>query len=322
MILTKVFETKIDLVYSNDTYTQNLDKTLIKVLKNMFEGKCFESSYILNVNRIIKSSEIYMSDNLDGSASCCCSFECEVFVYIKGEIITGCHIQRIESGGQTYAESKYCSLQFKQDPALAIYKENYIVPAIVDKIRYYPNQDKISIGALPFTPIFTPLIIYKITTPLSESDEEDRCISMIYKNISIYEAKIKAFSNVEKNSYEFFKNLLYPFKKVQSLNKTPKYKDFDIKDFDILKTLREGFVCRPVELEKFLPKVYYSKKNVENHDVDAQITSNTMFEIIMLMLQDYLQYLILLCEMVQFYPDYKIIERYAKVWQIYNMLKR
>jgi hypothetical protein len=265
-----------------------------------------------------------MSDELNGSAYCCVSFEADVLIYLKGEIITGCTIRKIESGGQTYAESKYCSLQFKQDPALSIYKENSIIPAVVDKARYYPNKDKISIGALPFAPIFPPLIIYKIgDSHITESQKQ--CLNLILDKISQYENKIKNFSKIETKSYEFFRNLLYPFKKVQLLDKSETYKNMNFKILEFEKMLnndiKDGFICRPIELEKFLPKFYYSNK-INDAKISTQITENTLYEITIIMLQDYLQYLILLCEMVEFYPDFKTIEKYAKVWQMYNMLKK
>lgn len=326
MIIQKIMEFKLDLLNSNDIYSQNLDNTIKRILAEKFVGRCFNSCYILKINKILKSSEIYMSDDLNGSARCDVCFEVDALVYLKGEIVTGCTIRKIESGGQTYAETEKISLQFKQDPALSIYKEGHIIPAVIDKVRYPVGKDKISALALPFCPIFPPTIIYKIIAPLSNNESETLCLNKLFDKIANEEAKIKAFSKIEIKSYDFFKNLIYPFKKVQSLEKstTGKYKSMNFKDLDftIFKTATEGYICRPVELEKFLPSVYYSKTLGKDDANSINISLNTMFEIALIMLQDYIQSLILLRELVGYYPDFKTINQYADIWKMYNHLKK
>jgi hypothetical protein len=325
MIIQKIMEFKLDLINSDDIYTQNLDETFKKLLSEKFVGKCFNSCYIVKINKILKTSEIYMSDELNGAAQCDICFEVDGLVYLKGEVITGCVIQKIETGGQTYAETDKVSLQFNQDPGLAIYKKGYIIPAIIDKVRYPVGKDKISALALPFYPVFSPQIIYKITEPLSNSDDGVACLNMLLNKISEEENKIKKLSLTELKSYEFFKNLLYPFKKVKSIEKstTNQYKSLKFKEhnFDIFKTAKEGYICRPIELEKFKPLVYYSTDIGDTSDM-LNISLNTMFDISLLMHQDYLQYLILLRELVSYYPDIKTIQQYADVWKMYNHLKK
>lgn len=320
MIIQKIIEFKLDLINSNDIYTPNIEETAKRLLANKFVGKCFKSCYILNINRILKTSEIYMSEDLNGSAYCDVCFEVDGLIYLKGEIITGCVIRKIESGGQTYAETDKVSLQFNQDPSLSIYKEGYVIPAIIDKVRYPINKEKISALALPFCPVFPPVIIYQIDNK-TPTDEEKACLERLFVKISDEENKVKDLKGKTK-SYEFFKNLLYPFKKVQPISSN-KYKSMNFKELDIsqLDTVKDGYICRPHELEKFRPIVYYSN-NMTTSQSSINISINTKFEISLIMMQDYLQYLITLRELTDYYPDFQNINKYADIWKIYNHLKK
>ena len=297
MIYLKTFETYIDLSNNNDIYTINLTKTLLHILNNTIVGKCFKSSYIMEITRIIKHSEIYMSYELDGSAYVCIQFECKVLIYHKGEVIVDCLIKKIESNNQIHAESKYANIQIK-NAELAPIKENDISPVIVNMVKYIPGKHLIAVMASPFIPIQTDVIMYKI---INTDGNNDKWIEEQEMNISKLEANLASQSA---DVFKFFKSLLT----VESKNTNK----INLKD---IKSLKSGVLYRDISC-KYLSKCLYVQS------VDQPTVVQSLDNIYKILLVDYEKELKIIQTLCQTYSTMQKINNNSKIWNTYNIYKR
>ena len=194
MYIKKILETYIDIIDPIDIFSANINEMLINKLTEKFVGKCYMSCLIININKIIKRSYIYMKDTLEGDCSVNIMFEVDAIEYIKNEIINGCKIIKKESNGIIHAISNYAGIQINIPANISIFKEGDIIPVIVKMTRYNINQTSISVLATPFIPNNDPAICYKITDALSE--QETDIIKSILSQIKTEELIIK---NLKKN---------------------------------------------------------------------------------------------------------------------------
>ena len=68
MILIKNnLECVITLNDPNNILSKDRNNIILNILKEKFEGKCYSSCYILNVNKILRRSLIYCNENLDAN---------------------------------------------------------------------------------------------------------------------------------------------------------------------------------------------------------------------------------------------------------------
>ena len=77
----------MDITDPNEILSTDRNKMLMEKLTSKFVGVCYNSCYILKINRIIRRSYIYMKDTLDGDAHTNVMFEVDAIEYIKDEII-------------------------------------------------------------------------------------------------------------------------------------------------------------------------------------------------------------------------------------------
>ena len=319
MITQKILETYLNLDDPNHIYSIDITKTCIEILTKKFINKCYKSCYILKINKIIRSSNIYVTDSLDAKCIICVLFEADVIIYNESEIITGCKITKIEPHGRIYAESQYANIQMKQDHALSIYKEGYIIPVIARACRYYPNKEKISIAAFPFMPMFPENIIYSIT---DTSDLHQSHIEYLFASIDEENKKISKLTKNEMKAYDFFKKLLYPFKTEQKFESMPHIKTAQFKKikFDTLTSVKSGLICYPIELPA-IDQVFYTTEDPSKIQ-DILVVNDTLHNIIIKILNQYLLHLQAIYQLYTHYPDVKIISHYTEIWKMYNLLKR
>ena len=63
MIITKNFQTTIDLDNSNDIYNINKDKIILDKLNERYKNICFQSALILEIVKIFRSKVVDIADN-------------------------------------------------------------------------------------------------------------------------------------------------------------------------------------------------------------------------------------------------------------------
>jgi hypothetical protein len=334
MIIKKYIETYMDIEEPNDIYSANRNDTIMQKLTDKFVGICYNSCYILKINKIIRRSYIYMKDTLHGDALSSITFEVDAIIYIKNEIINGCTIVKKEPNGIIHAKSQYGGIQLNITRNLDIFKEMDVVPVIVRKVGYNINQLEITILASPFIPIKKKLIYYKPTTALNDIQIEN--IVKIIKQILDINKYLLNLSVNDKNIVKFFINLLNMKYNIDNLGKSTTINMLDIKS---LTSINSGILVRVnsyndhkimhinsdinsqiKSISGSINSVENSKKKITNEE--SLVIEETMFNIYSVILLQYLSNLQTLKDFLKNYPTFAIVQKNKSIWKLYNMLKK
>ena len=319
MIIQKILETQLDISDPMDIIDPDLIGVCTRHLIKKFVGRCFKSCLVKKINRIIRHSQRYMCEDLSGSAYITVKFEVDGLVYSKGEIINGCSILKIESDRRIHAKSAHAGVQVRQDEnSLGVYKEGQVVPFITRRVLYNPAQLAISVEATPFVPIFPPLKIFKITFGLVD-DEINKVGYLFGKLQNIVEAISKLDSN-EKKAFEFFQELIYPFKKPTE----NKLDGFEKKKLSPnITDLTTGYIYQPAETKITDREFYYAKTATEGKfPADTPVVETPLMLAIEQILNRVIQHYNTLLEFVEIYPTFAKVQEYKDIWRMFNMLKK
>jgi len=110
MKIKKIYEVRLD-IETKHMFSPDIDATIIYLLNNKYNNKCFKSFYILSVTKIIKRGSITCKNKvLDGTMYVDVMFEAEGIIYEKNEIIHKCKIIQIGNNNIIHAKSEYASI--------------------------------------------------------------------------------------------------------------------------------------------------------------------------------------------------------------------
>lgn len=152
MKIKKIYEVRLD-IETKHMFSPDIDATIIYLLNNKYNNKCFKSFYILSVTKIIKRGSITCKNKvLDGTMYVDVMFEAEGIIYEKNEIIHKCKIIQIGNNNIIHAKSEYASIQIRNITNIDIFKENDEIPVIVNLVRYKMFLSEVTISAIPFIP--------------------------------------------------------------------------------------------------------------------------------------------------------------------------
>lgn len=323
IINNKILETYMDIGDANDIYSPNIDAMLIKKLTAKFAGICYNSCHIIKINKIIRRSYMYMKDTLDGDCNTSIRFEATVIVYAAGEIINGCAIIKKEPNGIIHAKSKYAGLQLSVQTNMNIFNEGDVVPAIVKRVRYNVNQPSISVSATPFIP--TP---YKHTYHKTSGELDKSQVAELTSLINDIKSMLKQLTQLPPNSkkiYKFFLELLYNTDAIK--NPVNSAKISIEKLLSVVNDQRDCIIYIPNTPYNDTDVVYIEPKFVE--DLVAKTTNEaiyiveeslyiTLYTIILKQLSN----LQTIKDFIEFYPDFKAVQKNKAIWKLYTMLKK
>lgn len=314
MFIKKILETYMDITDPNEILSTDRNKMIMEKLTSKFVGVCYNSCYILKINRIIRRSYIYMKDTLDGDAHTNVMFEVDAIEYIKDEIINGCKIIKKEPNGIIHAKSEYSGIQLNMQSNMSIFKEGDIIPVIVRMVRYNVNQSAISVLAVPFMPIVNPIQYYKINGSLTKQETDN--IKSLLDQIKDTETQIDKLDTMDKKIYKFFSELLS--------NKEPSIKSSKkIKISDIM-NIKSGIVFKSEGVFDD-SQIYYIEEK-DNLNDNSETNDNTIKEssyiIFSVLLIKYLCNLQTLQNFIKAYPKFTDIQQHKNIWKLYSSLKK
>lgn len=321
MKVTKILETRLDIIDINSIFCSDYEKNIMSMLKNKYNNRCFKSIYILDVNRIVARSNLHCKNKvLDGSTYIDVSFEISGIVYEKGDIIHNCKIIQINNNGTMHAKSKYASIHIKNIDGLVVFKEMEEVPVIVNMTRYNIFEDEISVSAIPFIPILKKSTVFKITDALV--NDESTFDLFDFNQLNKYLDMVQTESKNNKIVFKFFTELLHPYKVVKDFNLGKKTKIdlttlLELKNDNLLYTpesklnASECFILNDTDLKK-LEKIY----------PDTSIININHKEYIYHTLNNYSKNLECLLEFMQIYNTEEKIKQNTKFWSLYSVFKK
>lgn len=178
MKITKVFDIILNITNITDIFTKNINNKLLSLIEKKYKYKCYLSSFILKINKIINRSLLECNQNdLNCSFNISIQFEAECIVFSKNEIIMNMQItEKVNNNiilknqaSDTFPEIIISLI--KNNPDMQKFNKGDILPIIVGKVKYSLGSDKITINAYPFIPLVSNNIKYQITQ-LEESQLE------------------------------------------------------------------------------------------------------------------------------------------------------
>lgn len=232
MIITKVFDIILNLNSINDIFIKDINAKLLQLIETKYKYRCYLSSYILNINKIINRSLLECNQNdLNCSFNISIQFEAECLIFVKNEVILNMKIYDIinnniilKNNNSTFLSltNKYNINEvvialIKNNSDMNIFKKDDIIPIVVGKVKYSLGTDKITINAYPFIPILSFDIKYKISE--LNTSQYEQLNDSILKYIAEEEENKNNILKDKNNKWNYFKELIYPYKQKQSNQK-------------------------------------------------------------------------------------------------------
>lgn len=237
MLLTNQLEFTLIVNEVDSLYNPNLDELLLIQAKDMYEKKCHNNQYIYSIERIVRRSNAYIiQPDLDAKSRIYVMVEAKVIKYDQYDIITNMRVSQIINKGKIRdtdlleCRNDHCIALLVLDENLPEFKVNDIISICVGTSIYKINNSDILISAFPFIPSITKQYVYHILD-ISENEIEyiNKELVPILNNL-VEEKNRICEDKLVKTRWEYFNELLYPYKVNQS--KQIKQKDLiNLMDF-------------------------------------------------------------------------------------------
>jgi len=333
MRIKKQYESIINL-NSVELYLPDLDVVVLDKLRQIFEGKCYKSSLIFKILKIIRRSMVRPAQNLtDGSGNVNVVFEAESIVYNENDIITDCVVKNVERSGELICKIDHAAIHIRGNVILRGIQIGQTIPIRVMGVRYSKGKDNITINA---TPYFHPMSFFLYKTDIALTKSTDETVSIISDLIKNAEAEEVKFNDVDSKIKEFFIKIFYPFKSV--VKSESKFKEMnmitDAKRF-IGGAEKENtmFVMRHPITDKSLPTIFHIDESIFKGDLpkltlldtklyDIKIVKESYAQILINYLEEYIGYLKMIQELTTTFNTEEKRQAHKNIWEIYNRIKK
>jgi hypothetical protein len=319
MKITKIFDITLNIDNINDIFTKDINQKLLSLIKKKYQYKCYLSSYVLKINKIINRSLLEFNQNdLNCSFNISIQFEAECLVFNKNEVILNMKIQEIVNNNLILKNTTTSEINeiiialIKNNQDLSIFSKDDIIPIIVGKVKYSLGSDKITINAYPFIPIVSNIIYYQVTSLNKQQLELLQETILPYIE---YEEQIKKdLLKTKNNTWDYFKNLVYPYTNTDNKKSKPNM-------INLMEVLNNS--------DKYNNKIiaFDEKYDISNcelciyDDHNSYVKINSYMSFYELCKKYYL-YLKLINDLSINYNSEKEIKSNTKIFDIYNKYKK
>jgi DNA-directed RNA polymerase subunit E'/Rpb7 len=323
MRIKKYIQYTIDL-FGSLIYSNNYNELCLKLLKQKFEKKCYASSLIISIDKIVRISEVrFPTNRIDGAGYIDVIFEADTIIYEPGDIIC-CKVTK--GTKEIYAEHKYIDLKVKRDVKsnlLKIIKDNQIIPFKIQRCKYIIDSKKISAIAKPLIPEQEPInYYYQISEKISEKEELklSKLMFMINQQEKINELEKKKDPKI----YNYFENLIYGYKKPQKFElsmicRKNKFKSMDL-NMDNIKKVSNSIIVQPNEIHINEKRFLLTSGLLGKYSSELMVISEKTYTAFYSILNKYYKYLIYMEELVTNYNTLDKLKENALYWNAYNNL--
>lgn len=309
MIINKIFQIGLD-IRRIDLYT-NPDTNIMNMLVDRFEGYCYKSCYVRKILRVVRRSECVIDqDSLDAFGKISVQFEASVEVLLRGDIVTGCVVQKKNPQGVTICIKDNLVAGYMPHPMYATIMEGQLISVKVINVKYSIGQPRITAQVVPFT--YTQGIIYQIG---EVTDEDITFVSAAIEGAKAEEAKLAMVNNKLRDT---FKDMLYAFETKQ---KPPTgTAQINILDVAQLRGLN-GYVVRDYRADLTTPVAFttdYPNPAYLGVIVERQLPARG---VLVALIHDYTNYIKFLRELTDTYADAELLQSHKNLWKIFKKSK-
>jgi len=264
MFINKTFDIILNITNINEIFNKDINNTIFNLVKKKYSKKCFMGVYIEDINRILNRSLIESNQSsLNGSFNIYIQFESKCIIYCPGEIIFNMEVKDTINNIISCTNENISAI-IKLNKINFELKKGQIIPIIVGKSKFITGSDTIQVNSYPFIPIIdNKKVFYKIDT-LTE-DVLNKLNDFITNYINVEEDIKKDILSKSNNKWDYFKNLLHPFKnnKTNDIIKTGEY-------IDIINITKMNntvlYLNNEIDLSERLIGLYDINANNENND--------------------------------------------------------
>jgi hypothetical protein len=295
----------IDILNNNE----DLNSTILKKLKKIFNNRCYNNTYILDITKIINRSYIDINNTI-----CFLNIETKCFDIKEYDIVTNNIIQSINQD-KIITNNEFFTAVVKNKNIYNELKIGDNITIIIDRLNFMVNKKKFTASGQIFIPYhkYNNDIFYKIE---KLNKEETTILKNTILNKIIPLEKIVT----KKKRYDYFNTLLYPRKnnKLANINKNNVFNLLDINTFGIVSNLN---------IFNTSDHLIY-KDSTSNNNQNTNILGNVLnpiiessFNVYSMYLNNYYNHLNLLNDLCDTFEDEKTFKNNQHVFKIYETNK-
>jgi len=208
MIIEKDF-TDLLTLSSEEAHKPNKQTFLLNLLKNMYEGKCYNKSYIKEIIELKEYSSLsgFQIEVNDGSHRYSILFRAKCVFYPKGYVIPDCKVKKVTSSTVTFKnEYSICNIQMNRLTGVPIKIGSTLPLVVLQSPKYIFGTSNIIVLAMPlsisarntFTQSIGVIIPEKMIEKLGKATDELK---------KLMEKNTKKLKGVHLDRYKYFSKI-------------------------------------------------------------------------------------------------------------------
>ena len=311
MRITKIFDIILNIDNINIIFSNNIEDQIFNLIEQKYLNKCYLESYIIKINKILNRSLLESNqNNLNCDFIVYIQFEAECIIYNQNEVILDMEIQdNINNNIITKKDNIIAMIKNNSD--MSIFKKGDKIPIIVGKAKFTTGSNKISINSYPFIPITNKNIIYYKINEITENDKLQLQESII-NYIEIEENKKLEILKNKNNKWNYFNDLLYPYKNNKNKDIIKTEKCIDLLSFNYSNSII--YINDNINLSERL--VCIQKNNITNYLEEKSIL------ILYNLLKKYYLNLKLINDLSTQYNTDELIKKKSDIFELYIKYKK
>ncbi|QID21286.1 pD339L [African swine fever virus] len=334
MIDQKIFETTLN-IDDPTNFCTNVEAHLLKELENIYVGKCFKNSFILNITGVIQRSPCFiMRTNNSGRGYMHVRFSAVVSCLNAFDLIAAVKIIKNDSNiilGESLLTEPVTIVIPSSESQNNVAEVGQIVPVQLanSSVYYIPGRQQASATGSIFIPKHT-FSVYHVQEELTQEQALN-----LTKLVNIIEMLLESRSKKDFKQICFFEKLYYTYSissdEILDLKiwKGPKGKEMSrLKPCNVLSFLYDalknkssslGFWARPPNLLKSSPLAYQQDQNSFNTtELPIICSAEVMFVTLLKEIINYLQFMNDLCDT---FNNEQLIKRHENIWMLIEQRK-
>lgn len=306
-------ELSISILDIDEIYSRDYNEMLLHHAKLVYEKKCFKNMYIDSINHIIKRSmpTIIKRDIHHCKFRVHIIFDVDVIKYDEHDIIVGAKVTDVIQKGRIdsrqdviICKTENATILINHSNILSTIEKNQLIPIIVGGINYNTMKPTILINAYPFIPITKEKRVYKIDSLTPENIQYLESYVYTKLNDKMDEMKEIISNPKKKKRWEYFVDLMYPYKK----KKYSEEKEELVSIFD--KTI-SGYVTLsdiyPMHTMEFI-----KTKETDDFIVEKAINVYEIF------IMEFIKYIDTINQLTLTYSDDTVFDSHQNIFNIYK----
>ena len=310
MQITKIFDIILNIDNINIIFSNNIESQILNLIQQKYLNKCYLESYIIKINKILNRSLIESNqNNLNCDFIVYIQFEAECIIYSQNEVILNMEIHE-NINNNIIAKNNYIVAMIKNNKDISFLKKGSKIPIIVGKAKFTTGSNKITINSYPFIPIINQSVIYYKINKITY-DEKNQLNDNIIIYINVEEERKKKILEIKNNNWNYFNNLLYPYKNNKSDENIKKDKTIELLSYKY----EDSIIY-------FNQEINLSEKLISINNDAKNYLEDSSFNILYNLFKKYYLYLKLVNDLSEEYNSKELIDKNMNLFELYIKYKK